>query len=113
EPGPTNKLHLRGPNTYDPDTRTGSYSQINLYADHVGIWGGTQPNGKALYLDQEALYPREDGTLDLGTATHRVGDVRLAGVLRSGSLAGESRRYACVDPDGTIVASLTPCTEGE
>lgn len=115
EDGQVNKLHLRGPNTYsyDASAPAGSYSQINLYADDVGIWGGTQPNGKAIYIDQQGAYPREDGTLDLGTRDNRWRDLRLAGVLRSSSLAGDTRRYACIEIDGTLTASETPCTEGE
>lgn len=99
ERGDTNKLHLRGPNTYDAARATGSYSQINLYATHVGIWGGTQPGGHAVYLDQQALYPREAGTLDL----------RGWRSVQATGLAGSGRRYACIDPDGSIVASLAPC----
>lgn len=101
ERGATNKLHLRGPNTYDAARATGSYSQINLYATHVGIWGGTQPGGHAVYLDQQALYPREAGTLDL----------RGWRSVQATGLAGSGRRYACIDPDGSIVASLAPCVE--
>lgn len=103
EQGTKNKLHLRGPNTYDAARATGSYSQINLYATHVGIWGGTQPGGHAVYLDQQALYPREAGTLDL----RGWRSVQVTG------LAGSGRRYACIDPDGSIVASLEPCVGEE
>jgi hypothetical protein len=101
ESGAINKLHLRGPNTfnYDPQNPQGSYSQINLYADHIGLWGGTQPEGHAVYLNQQAMFPRVAGTL----ALRGWQSVQVEG------LVGEGRRFACIEADGTVSASLTPC----
>lgn len=102
-PGWAPKLHLRGP--HEPD---GIHSQINLYEDAIGIWGGAPHGGNGLFLDQESLHPNEARALNLGTRERPFG-VLAADAIVMPSMSSPGIRYACIDPDGVVFGSEGPC----
>lgn len=101
-------LHLRSPNTYDPEAKTGAYSQCNFYPDSIWCWGGTQPGGRVIALDQNGLSAPQ-GRLNIGTHRHPFGDLWLDRTAYLGSLRGEGVRFVCANEHGALVAQEAPC----
>lgn len=100
----------------------GTWSQINLYGDAIGFWGGTSAPTTAMWLDQAALYPDGDESLDLGLSSGgRWANVYVGQTIYLSSSApiqfqdggfqgGSFDRYVCVDrTNGNLYASVAAC----